>query len=173
MQIKADIEADTLTLILTIPKAKITETMSKDFKCSAKVNNDFVVEASGTAQKLSILKQPAKSGVFQGMEHVIDCSIVANSEVGTVQWYRETRDTATTPSSFIFAEYKSPANTVAPADTEFTSKITFESISEDDTGFYRCKVTYEKTDTFPGGTVLSEIGSINVVTLGKVIHISI
>ena len=163
MQIKADIEEDTQTLILTIPKAKITETMSKDFKCSAKVNNDFVVEASGTAQKLSILKQPAKSGVFQGMEHVIECSIVASREVGTVQWYRETRDTATTPTSFNFAEYESPANTLA--DTEFTSKITFESISEDDTGFYRCKVTFEKTDTFPGGTVLSEIGSINVVTL--------
>ena len=145
--------------------------MPKDFKCSAKVNGDFVVEASETAQKLSILKQPAKSGVFQGMNHVIDCSIVAISEVGTVQWYRETRDTSTTPASFNFAAYKSPANTIA--DTEFTSKLTFETISEDDTGFYRCKVTYEKTDTFPGGSVLSDIGSINVVVLGKVIPISI
>ena len=42
-QTASDVSANTQTLTLDIPKAKITTTMAKDFTCSAKVNNNFVV----------------------------------------------------------------------------------------------------------------------------------
>ena len=165
LQASTDVSGNTQTLTLDIPKAKITTEMDKSFKCSANVNSEFVVEASGTAGILAYLKQPAVSKVVLSMAHEIDCTIAGNSEVGAAQWYRESRDTATTPSSYNLTAYGDPTATVA--DTDFNHKISFPSITLADEGFYRCNITYNKTDTFPGGSIISEIGSITVITPGE------
>ena len=81
-----------------------------------------------------------------------------------MEWYREVRDTATTPSQHTFTQYGTFPNTVPK--TDYNSKITFSSIAIGDEGFYSCNITYKKTGTFPGGSIISNTAAVTVIQPG-------
>ena len=69
-----NVAENTRTLTLDIPKSKVSTDMETAFKCSAKVDDDVTVEASGTAGVLAYIVQPVSSAAVETMEHQVNFS---------------------------------------------------------------------------------------------------